>query len=68
MIDQLLSAIDRLDTDFRAVLVLRDLEEMDYQQIADTLEIKVGTVKSRLFRARLALRQEMQKIAPATAN
>jgi len=68
MIDRLLSAIDRLDTDFRAVLVLRDLEEMDYQQIADTLEIKVGTVKSRLFRARLALRQEMQKIAPATAN
>ena len=68
MIDRLLSAIDRLDTDFRAVLVLRDLEEMDYQQIADTLEFKVGTVKSRLFRARLALRQEMQKIAPATAN
>lgn len=68
MIEQLLSAIDRLDTDFRAVLVLRDLEEMDYQQIADTLEIKVGTVKSRLFRARVALRQEMQKIAPATAN
>lgn len=68
MIDQLLLAIDRLDTDFRAVLVLRDLEEMDYQQIADTLEIKVGTVKSRLFRARLALRQEMQKLAPANAN
>jgi RNA polymerase sigma-70 factor (ECF subfamily) len=67
MIERLLAAIDRLDTDFRAVLVLRDLEEMDYQQIADTLEIKVGTVKSRLFRARLALRQEMQKITPATA-
>lgn len=68
MIDQLLIAIDRLDTDFRAVLVLRDIEEMDYQQIADTLEIKVGTVKSRLFRARLALRQEMQKIAPARTS
>ncbi len=64
MIERLLAAIDRLDTDFRAVLVLRDLEEMDYQQIAETLEIKVGTVKSRLFRARLALRQEMQKIGP----
>ena len=68
MIERLLAAIDRLDTDFRAVLVLRDLEEMDYQQIADTLEIKVGTVKSRLFRARLALRQEMQKIAPAATR
>lgn len=67
MIDRLLAAIDRLDTDFRAVLVLRDLEQLDYQQIAETLEIKVGTVKSRLFRARLALRQEMQKIAPAAS-
>lgn len=68
MIERLLAAIDRLDTDFRAVLVLRDLEEMDYQQIAETLDIKVGTVKSRLFRARLALRQEMQKIAPAASR
>jgi len=68
MIERLLAAIDRLDSDFRSVLVLRDLEEMDYQQIADVLEIKVGTVKSRLFRARLALRQEMMKIAPATVR
>jgi len=68
MTERMLAAIDRLDTDFRAVLVLRDLEDMDYQQMADTLEIKVGTVKSRLFRARLALRQEMQKIAPAAAT
>jgi len=68
MIEQMLSAIDRLDTDYRAVLVLRDLEELDYQTIAQTLELKVGTVKSRLFRARLALRQEMQKIAPAASR
>ena len=62
MIHHLHTAIERLDEDFRAVLVLRDLREMDYQQIADVLEVKVGTVKSRLFRARLALRQEMQKL------
>lgn len=62
MIGHLHSAIERLDDDFRAVLVLRDLRELDYQQIAEVLEIKVGTVKSRLFRARLALRQEMQKL------
>ncbi len=68
MIERLLAAIDRLDTDFRSVLVLRDIEEMDYQQIAQTLEIKVGTVKSRLFRARLALRQEMEKIAPTASR
>lgn len=68
MIEQMLAAIDRLDTDYRAVLVLRDLEELDYQTIAQTLELKVGTVKSRLFRARLALRQEMQKVAPAASR
>jgi len=62
MMQQMMSAIDRLDEDFKAVLVLRDIEQMDYQQIAGTLEIKVGTVKSRLFRARLALRQEMKKL------
>lgn len=53
-------AIASLDDDFRSVLVLRDIDEMDYAQIAETLEIKVGTVKSRLFRARLALRQTLE--------
>lgn len=62
MIEYLKQAIARLDDDFRAVLVLRDIEQMDYQQIAGVLELKVGTVKSRLFRARLALRQEVQKL------
>lgn len=62
MIHHLHTAIDRLDEDFRAVLILRDLREMDYAQIADVLEVKVGTVKSRLFRARLALRAEMHKL------
>ncbi|MEM9416068.1 MAG: sigma-70 family RNA polymerase sigma factor [Planctomycetota bacterium] len=62
MLEQLKNAIGRLDDDFRAVLVLRDIDQMDYQQIAETLDLKTGTVKSRLFRARLALRQEMQKL------
>jgi RNA polymerase sigma-70 factor (ECF subfamily) len=62
MLTFLKQAIARLDDDFRAVLVLRDIEQMDYQQIAEVLELKVGTVKSRLFRARLALRQEVQKL------
>ena len=62
MLERLKSAIGRLDEDFRAVLVLRDIEQMDYQQIAEALELKVGTVKSRLFRARLALRQEVAKL------
>jgi len=38
------------------VLVLRDIEGFDYRRIADILDIAVGTVKSRLFRARTAIR------------
>jgi RNA polymerase sigma-70 factor, ECF subfamily len=65
---QLHAALGRLEEDFRAVLVLRDIQEMDYQQIAGVLAVPVGTVKSRLFRARLALRHEMLKIpAPKAA-
>lgn len=64
MMDQLHQALDRVDNDFRAILVLRDINEMDYQQISDVLSVPVGTVKSRLFRARLALREEMAKVFP----
>ncbi len=49
----------QLESDQRAVLVLRDMEGFDYQEIADILEIPVGTVKSRVFRGRLALRKLM---------
>jgi RNA polymerase sigma-70 factor (ECF subfamily) len=64
MIAHLQAALGRVDDDFRAVLVLRDIDEMDYQQIAEVLAIPVGTVKSRLFRARLALRHEVLKTCP----
>jgi len=50
-------ALQRLDDDHRAVIVLRDIEGFDYQEIARILQIPLGTVKSRLFRARIALQQ-----------
>ncbi len=50
-----------LDEHHRAVVVLRDIEGCDYAQIAEILEIAVGTVKSRLHRGRMALRR---KLAP----
>ncbi len=52
--------IKQLDEEFRGVIVLRDLQEMDYAQIAQVLNVPVGTVKSRLFRARAALRAWME--------
>lgn len=64
MLDQLQAAIAGLEDDQRAVLVLRDIEDLDYHQIARTLDLPVGTVKSRLFRARLALRTLMNPQPP----
>lgn len=49
-------ALAQLDPDQQAVLVLRDIEGMDYQNIADILEVAVGTVKSRIYRGRMSLR------------
>lgn len=53
-------AIDSLPSKYKAVLVLRLYEDMSYEEIARTLEISVGTVMSRLFRARERM-QEMLK-------
>jgi RNA polymerase sigma-70 factor, ECF subfamily len=53
-------AIAMLDVERRAVLLLRDFEGLDYDQIADTLEIPVGTVRSRLHRARLELKSILE--------
>lgn len=57
---QVLEALGRLDAEYRAVLVMRDVEGFDYQQMADVLSLPLGTLKSRLFRARLALRDELK--------
>jgi RNA polymerase sigma-70 factor, ECF subfamily len=57
---KVLTALGRLDAEYRAVLVMRDIEGFDYQQMADVLGLPLGTLKSRLFRARLALRDELR--------
>ncbi|MDP6106953.1 MAG: sigma-70 family RNA polymerase sigma factor [Candidatus Brocadiia bacterium] len=58
-------AIDELEHDLREVIVLRDIEGASYEQLAQALGLPLGTVKSRLFRARSALRE---KISPALAG
>ena len=54
--------IEMLPVDFREVLILRELEEMSYQEIAGTLAIPVGTVMSRVSRARKALREAAREL------
>ena len=51
------SALERLRVPYREVILLCDLEEMSYRDIAETLAIPVGTVMSRLSRARKAMRE-----------
>ncbi len=56
---RVLQAIDALDDEHRVVVVLRDIENMDYDQIAAVLAVPTGTVKSRLHRARMMLREKL---------
>jgi RNA polymerase sigma-70 factor (ECF subfamily) len=53
--------IDKLEPDFRVVFVLRDVEELSTEETAKTLGISVPAVKSRLLRARLKLRQKLNR-------
>ena len=55
-----LKALDSLTEDQRAVLVLRDVEAMSYARIAVVLNVQLGTVRSRLSRARNSLREIME--------
>ncbi len=64
----LLRALDELGDEARALLVLRDGRDLDYETIAEVLGLPLGTVKSRLFRARLALRKAMQTMERPAAR
>jgi RNA polymerase sigma-70 factor (ECF subfamily) len=52
-------ALARLNPSFRAAVVLRDIEELSYEEIADILDVALGTVKSRILRGREALRRDL---------
>lgn len=57
--ERLIAAVDSLPETYRAVFLLRDIEGLSYAEIAETLETSVPAIKSRLHRARLALRKEL---------
>ncbi|MCH8912834.1 MAG: sigma-70 family RNA polymerase sigma factor [Planctomycetes bacterium] len=55
-------ALRQLDEDQRVILVLRDIESLDYKAIAEILDLPLGTVRSRLHRARLAMRDLLRPV------
>ena len=61
------AALDALPPDFRAAVVLCDLEGLSYEEIAATLGVKLGTVRSRIHRGRVQLRAALAHRAPAEA-
>ncbi len=67
---QIERALAAINPSFRSAVVLRDLEELSYEEIAQVLEISLGTVKSRILRGREALRKvlEKQQLMPHVRN
>jgi RNA polymerase sigma-70 factor (ECF subfamily) len=61
--DEISNALNALDVDFRTVIILCDLEGFKYEEMAKILEIPIGTVRSRLHRARNLLKEKLTKYA-----
>lgn len=57
--DELMAALGRLHEDHRSILVLREMDDLSYEEISEILDLPVGTVRSRLHRARAQLKDEL---------
>lgn len=60
---EILRALDRIPTDYRAAVLLADVEEFSYKEIASLLSVPIGTVMSRLSRGRRLLREQLAEVA-----
>jgi RNA polymerase sigma-70 factor (ECF subfamily) len=58
-------AIERLPEDLRTAIVLRELEGLSYEEIAESMNCPIGTVRSRIFRAREAVAEELRPVLEA---
>jgi RNA polymerase sigma-70 factor (ECF subfamily) len=65
--EEVASALEALSDEHRQILLLSDVEEFTYKELAAILRVPIGTVMSRLSRARSALRQKVRGTAAATA-
>ncbi len=57
---QIQEAIESLDKDFRLVIILRDIQMLGYEEISEILNANIGTVKSRIYRARQILQEKLK--------
>jgi len=62
------AALDKLPPEFRAAVVLCDVEGLSYEEIGATLGVKLGTVRSRIHRGRAALRTALERYRPIVGN
>ncbi len=65
---QVEKALARINPVFRAAVVLRDIQNLSYEEIAEILQVSLGTVKSRILRGRDALRRELTQPAEGLAE
>ena len=66
--DDIEAALASLPADFRAAVVLCDVEGLSYEEIADVLGVKLGTVRSRIHRGRALMRRELAHRAPSAGR
>ena len=59
---QLNEAMARLSQEHRAILILREMDDLDYDAISEILDLPIGTVRSRLHRARTRLKEHLETI------
>ncbi len=57
-----IDAIEQLPPDLRTAITLRELEGMSYEEIAQTMDCPIGTVRSRIFRAREAINKRLEPL------
>ena len=59
---QVQAALAKVSDEHRAILILREVDDCSYEQIAEILDLPIGTIRSRLHRARLQLRDQLKGV------